>query len=99
MIGNSCLGAHKDKEIKKFSKAVMGILAVQWVLLLTGFYTILPYDAVEKIFTAAWIASAAVGFAGAGWEWRNNQRFSRLLLMLAVLNSLFAWAAHGMGSM
>ncbi|MDX6153667.1 hypothetical protein [Marinococcus sp. PL1-022] len=88
-----------DGEIKKFSIAAIGILSAQWALFLTGFYTILPYAAVEKIFISAWVVSAGVGFIGAAWEWGSNQRFSRLLLMLAVLNGLFAWAAHGLGSM
>ncbi|WP_022795177.1 hypothetical protein [Marinococcus halotolerans] len=99
MTGNLWTVIQTEGKIKKFSIAAMGILAVQWVLFLTGFYTILPYAAGEKIFIAAWVASAAAGFAGAAREWRNNQRSSRLLLMLAVLNGLFAWAAHGLGSM
>lgn len=97
MPGNLCLGARK--EIKKFSIAAMGVLALQWTLFLTGFYTILPYAAAEKIFITAWVASAAVGFAGAAREWRNNRRFSRLLLLLAALNGFFAWVAQGLGSM
>ena len=99
MSGSSYPPVQKSGKIKKLSIAAIGIIAVQWILFLTGFYTILPYAAAEKIFTTAWAASAAVGFAGAGREWRNNQKFSRLLLMLAVLNGLFAWAAHGLGSM
>lgn len=99
MNGSSNSRIHRDGKIKKLSIAAIGIIAVQWILFLTGFYTILPYAAAEKIFTTAWAASAAAGFAGAAREWRNNQKFSRLLLMLAVLNALFAWAAHGLGSM
>ena len=99
MIGSSWPVIHIDGEIKKFSITALGILATQWVLFLTGFYTILPQAPAEKIFISAWMVSAGVGVIGAAWEWRNNQRFSRLLLMLAVLNGLFAWAAHGLGSM
>lgn len=99
MTGSSHPGIQKDEEIKKFSIAALGILSAQWVLFLTGFYIILPHAAAEKIFTSAWVVSAAVGFIGAAWERGNNQRFSRLLLMFAVLNGFFAWAAYGLGSM
>ncbi|WP_079474185.1 hypothetical protein [Marinococcus halophilus] len=90
---------HKDKELTNFGIVAMGMLAGQWILFLTGFYTILPYAAAKKIFIPAWAVSAAVGFAGAAREWRNNRRFSRLLLVLAILNGFFAWGAHGLGSM
>lgn len=99
MSGSSYPVVQKDEEIKKFSIAAVGILAAQWVLFLTGFYTILPQAAAEKIFIPAWVVSAAVGFLSAARERRNNQGFSRLLLMLAILNGFFAWAAHGLGSM
>lgn len=99
MSGSSHPVVYKNGKIKKFSIAAIGILAAQWILFLTGFYTILPQAAAEKIFIPAWVVSAAVGFLSAAWERRNNQRFSRLLLMFAVLNGFFAWAAHGLGSM
>ncbi|MFD1360786.1 hypothetical protein [Lentibacillus salinarum] len=84
---------------RKVSYGILGLLVLNWVLFLTGFYTLLPTNIADLIFTPLWFVLCAAGVLVTAYEFKNNKGFALPVAGLTTISILFSILASGISKM
>ncbi len=81
------------------SLVALSLILLNWVLYLGNFYAIIPEKIGDLIFLPIWIVVSIIGLIAAYKEFGNNRTFSVLNGGLAIISSIVAMLAWGIGNM
>lgn len=81
------------------SLVALGLIMLNWVLYLFDFYAIIPEKIGDLVFLPVWIVVSVIGLIAAYKEFGNNRIFSVLNGGLAIISSIVAMLAWGIGNM
>ncbi len=88
-----------DNKPYLLSLSALGLIILNWVLYLAGFYAVIPERIGDLIFLPAWFIVSIIGFAAAYREFKNNRIFAVINGGLAIISStvgILAWAIGNM---
>lgn len=93
-----------NQKPKFLSLLVLGVIMVNWLLYLSGFfvtdsYIIIPGKIGDFIFIPLWFLVSIIGLFAATKEYKNNKKFSILVSGLAIINlivGVLLWAISKM---
>ncbi|WP_100012143.1 hypothetical protein [Lentibacillus sediminis] len=83
----------------KISYGILGLLALNWLLFLTGAYSLLPVNVADLIFVPVWWVLCLIGVFAAVNEFRNNKAFAMPIAGLTTISFLFSLLASGISQM
>lgn len=83
----------------KISWAILIFLLGNWLLLITGFYSLIPENVAELIFIPVWLVLGALGMIISFLEFRNNKAFAIPLAGLTMISLFFALLLKGISQM
>lgn len=75
------------------------LLTLNWILYITGFYTLLPVQLAELIFVPVWTVLVIFGTVAGLFELRNNKLIAISVLGLTLISFLFSSFLYFIGSM
>ena len=91
------------KDVQKkphlLSLLALGLIILNWVLCLTGFYAILPQEVSEVVFLPIWFIVCIIGIIAAFRECSNNLVFAVLNAGLSVISFIIGILLLLIGSM
>lgn len=83
----------------KISWTILGLLVLNWLLLLTNSYVLMPTGISDLIFTPMWVILSVAGIIAAVYETKNNKGFAISLAGLTTISLLFTMLSYGIGEM
>lgn len=96
------IAVRKNEEAKrpcKVSYAISGLLVLNWLLFLTGSYTLLPARITDVIFIPVWLILCVAGIFSVIYEFKNNKGFAIPIAGLTTISLLFTVLASGISEM
>ena len=84
---------------RKVSYGILGLLVLNWLLFLTGSYTLLPTNIADLIFIPVWFVLCAAGVFVVAFEYKNNKGFALPVAGLTTISFLFSFLASGISQM
>ncbi|GGK07847.1 hypothetical protein GCM10007063_32930 [Lentibacillus kapialis] len=89
----------KGAEPRKVSYGILVLLVLNWLLFLTGFYTLLPTNVADLIFIPVWLVLCVAGVFVSVYEFKNNKGFALPVAGLTTISLLFSFLASGISKM
>ncbi|KKB34325.1 hypothetical protein [Bacillus thermotolerans] len=83
----------------KGSYCLFGLLIINWILYVTGFYTLLPANVADLMFIPMWLTICALSAVFALLEFRNNKAFAVPLAGFTFISFVFALFLNGLSHM
>ncbi|MFG6116881.1 hypothetical protein ACGTN9_17145 [Halobacillus sp. MO56] len=83
----------------KWSYVIYGLLIVNWILYISGFYVLLPVSVADSIFIPIWFVLCALGTIFTVLEFKNNIAFAVPLAGFTFLSLVFALFLNGLSQM
>jgi hypothetical protein len=83
----------------KWSYCIFGLLIINWILYITGFYTLLPVNFADLIFIPIWFIVCALGALFTIFEFKNNKAFAVPLAGFTFISFVFALFLNGLSQM
>ncbi|MFE0507455.1 hypothetical protein ACWF7H_29600 [Peribacillus butanolivorans] len=83
----------------KWSYCIFGLLIINWILYITGFYTLLPVNVADLIFIPIWFIVCALGGLFTIFEFKNNKAFAVPLAGFTFISFVFALFINGISQM
>lgn len=83
----------------RHSFIVISLFLGHWILVLTGFYTILPDYISDFIFLPIWYFLCILGFMVCFKEWKNNRIISISVGAFSFISLLFGMLLHVISNM
>ncbi|QQP11585.1 hypothetical protein FJQ98_20695 [Lysinibacillus agricola] len=89
----------KDSPPYKRSYCIFGLLIINWILYIAGFYTLLPVNIANLIFIPTWFIICALGAIFTILEFKNNKAFAAPLAGFTVISFVFALFLNALSHM
>ncbi len=89
----------KGSPFYKQSYCIFGLLILNWLFYMTGFYTLLPVNVADLIFLPIWFSICALGILFTMLEFQNNKAFAVLLAGFTFVSLVFGLFLKGLSHM
>ena len=86
---------NSNNKPRLLSLLALGLIILNWILYLSGFYAMIPEGIGDLIFLPVWFIVSIIGFIAAYRELRNNRIFIVVnggLAIISFITGMLAWA-------
>lgn len=83
----------------KWSYYMLGLLVINWILYMTGFYSLLSDHVADLIFIPIWFTLCALSALLTIVEFKNNKAFAIPLAGVTFISFVFALFLNGLSQM
>jgi hypothetical protein len=83
----------------KCSYVICILLVLNWLLYFAGFYTILPLQIADIMFTPIWLILSFLGLLIAFIEYKRSMGIAVPIAWLSIISLVFSLVLYGIGKM
>lgn len=83
----------------KISYAFIILLVLNWILFLSGFYTLFPREAADLLWEVTWVGLCLMGVIAGIMELWNNKLVGIVIFIITMFTTWFVMLSFFIGSM